>query len=106
LARAPLVRVELDPGERFRDRFGPVLTLRGRETAGGLITYHCEDQQGAPCSAPEAEPDEHLHPNRPQQRLPSGHIDRDLWSTPRLEACSPGSGRRLRRSSARWGRAS
>ena len=85
LRNAPLVRVELDPGERIRDRAGRVLTVRGRETAAGLISYRCEDFDGIPCTLPESELDDHLHLNRPQHRLLSGRIDRDLWFTLRLE---------------------
>jgi ATP-dependent helicase HepA len=86
LRDAPLARVEIDPGERVRDRAGRVLTVRGRETAGGLIDYRCEDLDGTPCTLPEAELDDHLQLNRPQQRLLSGRIDRDNWFTLRLDA--------------------
>ncbi len=86
LRSAPLVRVELDPGERIRDRAGRALTVRAREELGGLIAYRCEDADGAACLLPESELDDRLQLNRPQQRLLSGRIDRDLWFTLRLEA--------------------
>ncbi len=85
LRNAPLVRAELDPGERIRDRTGRVLTVRARETAAGLIAYRCEDLDGISCTLPEWELDDHIHLNRPQHRLLSGRIDRDLWFTLRLE---------------------
>ncbi len=85
LRNAPLARVELDPGERIRDRAGRVLTVRAREVGGRPDCVSCEDLDGTPCTLPESELDDHLHLNRPQQRLLSGRIDRDLWFTLRLE---------------------
>jgi ATP-dependent helicase HepA len=85
LRNAPLVRVEIDPGERIRDRSGRVLTVRTREAVAGLMAYRCEDLDGISCALPESELDDHLHLNRPQHRLLSGRIDRDLWFSLRLE---------------------
>jgi ATP-dependent helicase HepA len=86
LRNAPLARAEIDPGERIRDRAGHELTVVGRDEVSGLITYHCEDIDGAHCTLREVELDDHLHLNRPRQRLLAGRIDPDLWFTLRYEA--------------------
>ena len=57
LRSAPLVRVELDPGERIRDRAGRALTVRAREELGGLIAYRCEDSRGGRRHIPETDLD-------------------------------------------------
>ena len=86
LRDAPLARVEIDPGERIRDRAGRELTVVGRDQAAGLITYRCEDLDGVASALREIELDDHLHLNRPRQRLLAGRIDPDLWFTLRYEA--------------------
>jgi len=86
LRNAPLVRVEIDPGERIRDRGGRALTVVEREAHDGLILYRCEELDGRPCTLPESELDDRLQLNRPLHRLASRRIDRDLWFTLRLDA--------------------
>ncbi|NEV61739.1 RNA polymerase-associated protein RapA [Thiorhodococcus minor] len=76
---APLVRVELAPGERVRDHRGRRLLVTGAQDDGGLLTYACEDLDGRRVTLPEAELDDRMRFNRPQQRLLSGRIDRDHW---------------------------
>ena len=79
MAEAPLVRVELGPGERIRDRQGRQLRVTGTRLEAGLITYLCEDLDGCACALPEVDLDDRLRFNRPPQRLLSGRIDSDHW---------------------------
>ncbi|NEX19539.1 RNA polymerase-associated protein RapA [Thiorhodococcus mannitoliphagus] len=76
---APLVRVELGPGERVRDHNGRKLCVIGTQDDAGLITYLCEDLDGRSVVLPEAKLDDRMRFNRPQQRLLSGRIDSDHW---------------------------
>ncbi|MBO8086435.1 MAG: RNA polymerase-associated protein RapA [Marichromatium sp.] len=82
---APLVRVELAPGERIRDRAGRELVVVDTRTQGGLINYVCEDCEGARCELPELELDDRQRFNRPQQRLLAGRIDSDRWFSLRYQ---------------------
>jgi ATP-dependent helicase HepA len=75
----PLVRLELTAGEHVRDREGRDLVILSVSTDAGLITYRCEDIEGAVRELPEAELDDRLRFNRPQQRLLSGRLDADHW---------------------------
>jgi ATP-dependent helicase HepA len=75
----PLVRLELAPGEPVQDRAGRALLVLSVATDAGLITYRCEDLHGVVCDLPEAELDDRLRFNRPQQRLLSGRLDADHW---------------------------
>lgn len=100
MREAPLVRVELGPGERIRDHRGRKLRVTGTQVEGGLITYLCEDLDGHGCTLPESELDDRMRFNRPQQRLLSGRLDRDHWFSLRYrtwrqgmaEAASPAFG--------------
>ncbi|UHD15158.1 RNA polymerase-associated protein RapA [Thiocapsa bogorovii] len=75
----PLVRLELTPGEHVRDREGRDLTILSVTRDAGLVTYRCEDLQGAVVALPESELDDRLRFNRPHQRLMSGRLDPDHW---------------------------
>ncbi|EXJ13940.1 RNA polymerase-associated protein RapA [Imhoffiella purpurea] len=88
MREAPLVRVELGPGERVRDQKGRELRVTDTRVEGGLITYLCEDLDGRPCELPEALLDDRMRFNRPQQRLLAGRIDSDKWLTLRLRTWS------------------
>ncbi|TCT23750.1 RNA polymerase-associated protein RapA [Thiobaca trueperi] len=87
---APLLRVELAPGERIRDHAGRPLVVTGLRTDAGLITYLCEDAAGQTHALPEAQLDDRLRFNRPQQRLLSGRIDSDRWFTLRYRTWRQG----------------
>lgn len=76
---APLLRIELTPGERIRDQAERALVVTGTRSHAGLITYLCEDLDGQPCELPEADLNDRLSFNRPQQRLLAGRIDSDQW---------------------------
>lgn len=78
---APLVRVELAPGERVRDRSGRQLLVVDTRSEAGLITYLCETLDGASCALPESDLDDRLRLNRPQQRMLAARIDSDHWFT-------------------------
>ncbi|MFD2111706.1 RNA polymerase-associated protein RapA [Thiorhodococcus fuscus] len=84
MREAPLARVELGAGERIRDHKGHELRVTGTRVDGGLITYLCEDQSGRYRELPEAQLDDRMRVNRPQQRLLAGRIDSDTWFTLRL----------------------
>lgn len=75
----PLVRLELTAGETVRDRAGRDLVILDVANDAGLLTYRCEDIEGVICELPEAELDDRLGFNRPQQRLLSGRFDADHW---------------------------
>ena len=79
MREAPLSRVELGPGERIRDRRGCESRVTAARLERGLIIYDCQDSEGRCHELPEAELDDRLCLNRPQQRLLSGRLDPDHW---------------------------
>ncbi|MBK1720834.1 RNA polymerase-associated protein RapA [Thiocystis violacea] len=90
MREAPLARVELAPGERIRDHQGRRLCVTAAQVDAGLITYICEDLDGRICALPEAQLDDRLRFNRPQQRLLSGRIDSDHWFSLRYRTWQQG----------------
>jgi ATP-dependent helicase HepA len=75
----PLVRLELTVGEHVRDRQGRDLVIIAVSSEAGLLTYGCEDLEGAFIELPESDLDDRLRFNRPHQRLISGRLDPDHW---------------------------
>jgi ATP-dependent helicase HepA len=75
----PLVRLELTAGEHVRDREGRDLLILSVASDAGLLTYRCEEPNGAVVTLHESELDDRLRFNRPHQRLVSGRLDPDHW---------------------------
>ena len=76
---APLARATLAVGELLRNAEGKEFSVVDLHNNKGLITYLCEDVDGNQHVVPETEVDPHTRLNRPNQRLLSGRVDKDVW---------------------------
>jgi ATP-dependent helicase HepA len=79
IASAPLSRARLAPDETLQDGAGRSLRVLEAVETGGILAYRCVDAAGATCWLPEAELDDRLRLNRPQDRLLAGRFDADAW---------------------------
>jgi len=79
LPDAPLTRLRLEPGDRFRDLEGNEYQVTGLEERGGLFRYRCEGADGEPVFIDEAHIDPNLQLNRPREKLLAGRLDDDTW---------------------------
>lgn len=87
---APLSRVVFEAGELIRDQAGTELTITAVQEQGGLLTYVCEDLNGASVALPESELNDHTRLNRPQQKLLAARIDPDTWFDLRYQTWQQG----------------
>lgn len=76
---APLWRARFQVGDQIRDQSGEAYEVIGVEEQASLLTYLALDVSGVEHRIPETRLDPHLQINRPQQRLKSGRLDRDVW---------------------------
>ncbi|HIE55656.1 MAG TPA: RNA polymerase-associated protein RapA, partial [Chromatiaceae bacterium] len=79
LPDAPLTRLRLEPGDRFRDLEGREYQVTGVLEQDGLISYRCEDGDGQPVLVEEGRIDPNLQLNRPREKLLAGRIEDDVW---------------------------
>ncbi len=84
-AQAPLHRVRFSAGDQIRDHEGTALKVLRVEDRDGLLTYHCEDEQGQPVRLDETHLDDLTRLNKPQDRLLSGQLDNENWYRLRFE---------------------
>ena len=75
---APLTRVLFSAGDRVEDRTGRRLTVVEAQRQG-LMSYVVSDDDGATEILSETQLSDRLRLDRPQDKLLSGRIDRDLW---------------------------
>jgi len=79
LPDAPLTRLRLQPGDRFRDLDGGEHRVTALEERDGLYLYRCEGPAGEPLLLDEQRIDPRLQLNRPREKLLAGRLDDDLW---------------------------
>ncbi|MEM7562737.1 MAG: RNA polymerase-associated protein RapA [Pseudomonadota bacterium] len=76
---APLTRVRFRSGEWIESQSGELLQVLDIRENGGLIVYHCEDENGTPVDLPEGRLSNFLQLNQPAERLLNAQIDRNKW---------------------------
>lgn len=84
-ATAPLSRVEFSEGDFLEDQLGQRLLVISVVEAEGLYTYHCQDAEEQALEVPEAELNNQLRLNRPQDKLLARRIDPDIWFSLRYQ---------------------
>ncbi len=78
-ADAPLTRVRFREGDWVEKQDGGQLRVLSLSEAGGLLTYHCEDERGARVELPEGRLSNFIQLNQPGERLLNAQIDRNKW---------------------------
>ncbi|MEW8028529.1 MAG: RNA polymerase-associated protein RapA, partial [Candidatus Thiodiazotropha sp.] len=76
---APLTRVAFSLGDRIESRDGDSLLVSRVIEDNGCLTYLGEDQNGRQISLSEADLNDSLRIDQPQQRLTAGQIDPPHW---------------------------
>jgi ATP-dependent helicase HepA len=79
IASAPLSRVRLAADEAVQDSAGRNLRVLEAVETEGILAYRCVDAAGATCWLAEADLDDRLRLNRPQDRMLAGRFDADAW---------------------------
>lgn len=79
MANMPLSRVRFDTGDRIEHHEGWFLTVSQAEEQDGLLIYHGTKDDGSSTLLPEAELNNHIQFNRPQERLFAGQSDDNRW---------------------------
>lgn len=82
---APLTRVEFAAGDRIKDQNDREYSVIDVSTENGLLCYFCEDLAGDQVHLEEGELNHYLRLNKPQERLLSGRIDKDIWFSLRYQ---------------------
>ncbi|MEW7996450.1 MAG: RNA polymerase-associated protein RapA, partial [Candidatus Thiodiazotropha endolucinida] len=76
---APLTRVAFSVGDRVESRDGDTLLVSRVIEKNGCLNYLGEDQTGSQASLAEADLNDSLRIDQPQQRLSAGQIDPPHW---------------------------
>jgi ATP-dependent helicase HepA len=76
---APLTRVTFAKGDRVENRDGDTLLVTRVVEERGCLTYWGEDQDGMQVTLAEADLNDSLRIDQPQQRLIAGQIDPPHW---------------------------
>ncbi len=84
-AQAPLHRVRFSAGDQIKDHEGRELKITRVSDHQGLLTYHCEDEQGQAVHLEETHLNDLTRLNKPQDRLLSGQLDSENWYRLRFE---------------------
>ena len=75
LENSPLTRVQFEPGDSVASHEGWILTVTGVEEKNDLLVYTGTDENGEHKELPEANLDNFIEFNKPQDRMLAGQID-------------------------------
>ncbi len=79
VGNAPLSRAAFGKGDPVQDRQEQSLTITAVAEENGLRIYRVRDSRGVGRLLPEAELNDRMRLNRPQDRLLSKRLDQDTW---------------------------
>lgn len=85
LQSAPLTRVIFQAGEEISGQESDKLLIKNVFEELGLLIYVCETLDGEEIEISEAELNDHMQLNRPQEKLLTARLDQDVWFSLRYE---------------------